>query len=92
MKRRTFHGGRPDGGHGSVAGNGAGWLRLARSAGQDHQRGHVPPSRQEAIEPLIPEFEELTGIKVNLTAPPEEQYRPRRWPISPAACSRRMSS
>lgn len=29
---------------------------------------------QEAIEPLIPEFEELTGITVNVTKLPEQQY------------------
>jgi multiple sugar transport system substrate-binding protein len=31
-----------------------------------------------AIEPLIPEFEELTGISVDLQALPEEQFRQRR--------------
>lgn len=29
---------------------------------------------QEAIEPMIPEFEKLTGIKVNLNTLPEQQY------------------
>ena len=29
---------------------------------------------QEAIEPLVPQFEELTGIKVNLRKLPEPQF------------------
>ena len=31
-----------------------------------------------AVEPLIPEFEELTGIKVNLEVYPEDQFRSKR--------------
>ena len=32
---------------------------------------------QKAVEPLIPEFEQRTGIKVNLEALPEDQFRQR---------------
>ena len=32
---------------------------------------------QEAIEPKISQFEDLTGIKVNVTALPEDQFRQR---------------
>lgn len=43
-------------------------------AGQDINILLVRHPWQEAIEPLIPQFEELTGIKVNLRKLPEPQF------------------
>ena len=59
----------------------AGWPARAQGSfdwrAQDGKTINVAMSRhpwQEAIEPMIPEFEKLSGITVNLTKLPEQQY------------------